>query len=301
MKHPPYYNYTEILSKEDLCMTIIENKIFDAERALYGLSDAEIRSCRFAGPADGESALKECDRIHVISCLFELRYPFWHVRTGVVEDCTLTSGCRAAMWYDSSLTVKNSILGGVKALRECEKITLENVNADSVEFGWRCRELTIRNTSLKSEYPFFECRSMDIEGLNMTGKYSFQYAENAVIRSSVLNTKDAFWHSKNVTVYDSEVRGEYLGWYSENLRLVRCRISGTQPLCYAKGLILEDCTMENTDLSFEKSDVTATVNGNIDSVKNPMSGRITADAIGNIIREDGDCEIVIRRPEEING
>ena len=119
--------------------------------------------------------------------------------------------------------------------------------------------------------------------------------ENAVIRNSVLDTKDAFWHSKNVTVYDSVVKGEYLAWYSENLRLVRCKIIGTQPLCYAKGLILEDCEMIDCDLSFEKSDVIATVSGEIMSVKNPISGRITADSIGEVIMEntDSSCEIKI--------
>ena len=54
-------------------------------------------------------------------------------------------------------------------------------------------------------------------------------------------------------------QGEYLAWYSENLRLVRCKIIGTQPLCYAKNLVLEDCEMEGADLSFEYSEVTATV------------------------------------------
>ena len=120
-----------------------------------------------------------------------------------------------------------------------------------------------------------------------------------MIRDSVLNTKDAFWHSKNVTVYDSTINGEYLGWYSENLRLVRCRISGTQPLCYCKGLVLEDCTMENADLSFEYSDVNADIRGSVLSVKNPHSGRIVADSVGEIISGnsvmDNNCEIVIRK------
>ena len=135
--------------------------------------------------------------------------------------------------------------------------------------------------------------------MKMKGKYSFQYVTDSVIRDSVLNTKDAFWHSKNVTVYDSTINGEYLGWYSENLRLVRCRISGTQPLCYCKGLVLEDCTMENADLSFEYSDVNADIRGSVLSVKNPHSGRIVADSVGEIISAgsvmDNNCEIVIRK------
>ena len=53
-----------------------ENLTLDEERALYGLHHAEVRNCTFAGPADGESALKECSELLVSDCDFELRYPF---------------------------------------------------------------------------------------------------------------------------------------------------------------------------------------------------------------------------------
>lgn len=38
---------------------IIENKTFDEERALYNSDNLLLKNCRFDGPADGESALKE--------------------------------------------------------------------------------------------------------------------------------------------------------------------------------------------------------------------------------------------------
>ena len=265
---------------------IFENKIYDEERALYGLDGAEVKNCTFAGPADGESALKECRNIKVEDCLFELRYPFWHVDDAEVENVTMTSTCRAALWYDSDVSIKSSRLHGIKALRECNGVLLDECDIDSEEFGWRCSGLTIKDTVLKSMYPFFECREMNIENLTMSGKYSFQYIENVEIKNSNFKTKDAFWHAKNVTVYDTVLEGEYLGWYAENLKLVRCHIKGTQPLCYCKGLILEDCTMEDCDLSFERSDVQATVKGSIDSVKNPVSGFVEADAIGEEIWDD---------------
>jgi len=44
--------------------------------------------------------------------------------------------------------------------------------------------------------------------------------------------------------------------------------------------------MENTDFSFEYSDVDADITGNILSVKNPKSGRISADSITDIIYTD---------------
>ena len=260
-----------------------ENQTFDEERALYGVHDAEVKHCRFDGPADGESALKETGNILVQDCFFNLRYPFWHVTGAIITDCEMTELCRAALWYDEDIQLKNCKLHGIKALRECRDITLEDCDVISPEFLWRCEGLTIRNSRLTSEYPLFECKNVEIEGLEMTGKYSFQYVENMTIRNSNLQTKDAFWHSKNVTVEDSVVSGEYLGWYSENLKLVRCQIKGTQPLCYCKGLILEDCTMEGCDLSFENSEVHAAINGSVDSVKNPICGEVLADEIGEVI------------------
>lgn len=268
-----------------------ENKQYDEERALYGIRDSLVSGCVFDGEADGESALKECRNIEVEKCYFNLRYPFWHVDDATIRDVQMTDKCRAALWYDSDVKISDSKLHGIKALRECEGVSLENCDINSEEFGWRCRGLYIKGCTLNSMYPFFECKDMNVENLSMTGKYSFQYIENSTFRNCEFKTKDAFWHAKNVTVYDSVVAGEYLAWYSENLRLVRCKISGTQPLCYCKGLVLEDCEMEGTDLSFENSEVKATVKGNIISVKNPISGYVRADSIGEIIIDEGHADI----------
>ena len=278
---------------------IYENKIYDEERALYDIEDSTVKNCTFAGPADGESALKECRNITVEDCHFELRYPFWHVDGAKIYNATMTSTCRAALWYDDGLVIENSKLHGIKALRECKNISISECDIDSEEFGWRCENIDIKKSVLNSMYQFFECKNMRIDDLCMTGKYSFQYIENVEIRNSKFKTKDAFWHAKNVTVYDTVLEGEYLGWYSENLKLVRCHIKGTQPLCYCKNLILEDCTTEDCDLSFERSEVKADVIGGIVSVKNPVLGYVKADEIGEIILDEKyantPCVIEIRK------
>ena len=267
-------------------MITYENRQYDEERALYGIKNAAVRNCKFDGPADGESALKECSDIIVEDCFFNLRYPFWHVNKAVIKNSQMTELCRAALWYDEDITISNCSMNGIKALRECRNIKLLGSSIVSPEFLWRCSDIVVEHSKLESEYPFFECSDVSIEDLNMKGKYSFQYVENMTINNSVLDTKDAFWHSKNVPVMDGDVKGEYLGWYSENLRFVRCHIVGTQPLCYCKNLILEDCTMEATDLCFERSKVNASVRGRIESVKNPVAGQIKADEIGEIIMEE---------------
>ncbi len=281
-------------------MKHIVNQSFDAERALYAISDAEVEHCRFEGPADGESAFKEAREIAVRDCDFYLRYPFWHTVRAELTDIRMYETCRAALWYSQDIAIDRSKLCGIKALRECANISLRRTQVESAEFGWFCKDITIEDSSLSGEYLFMHSENLTLRNVALKGKYSFQYCKNVEIFDSVLDTKDAFWESESVTVYNSTVKGEYLAWYAKDLRLVNCRIIGTQPLCYAKGVTLENCTMEACDLSFEYSLVQADVKGKIESVKNPLGGsRIVADEIGQIHmdenrRDDGRAEILIR-------
>ncbi len=278
---------------------IIEKKTFDGERALYALGSAVVRDCTFAGPSDGESALKESRDVLVENCRFSLRYPLWHSVDYELVSSVLDEKTRAPIWYSRKGKLSGCEITGVKCLRECDDTFLKDCRISSPEVGWRCREVNIESCDITSEYLLFEASNVRADGLAMHGKYSFQYVEDSVIENSVLDTKDAFWHSRNVTVRNSVIKGEYLGWYSENLTLENCRIIGTQPLCYCKGLRLIGCTMENTDLAFEYSEVDADIIGDIMSVKNPHIGKIVADSFGEIILEDSvmenECEIKVRQ------
>lgn len=269
----------------------------DLERAFYAARGDEFVNCTFAGPADGESALKESTDVAVRNCRFELRYPLWHVKGCAFEKNEMTDTCRAAFWYCEDMALKDSVLHGTKALRECRAVAVENCNILSEEFGWFCRDVAFSGGRAEGNYLLFHSAGIGIRGLDFKGKYSFQYCENVTIEDARLDTKDAFWHAKNVTVKNSLVAGEYLGWYSEGLTLVNCHIRGTQPLCYCKNLTLIDCTMEDCDLSFEHSMVNATVKGRVDSIKNPAGGRITVDEAGEILVDEyarGTCEITVR-------
>ena len=264
----------------------IIGKQFDEERALYNLKKSDVEDCVFAGPADGESVLKEARDVNLKNCDFSLRYPLWHVEGFRLDNCSMDDKTRAAIWYAKDAEIVNSRLHGIKAVRECQNIAIKDTSIISEEFGWKSENITIQGGELHAMYVFFDSKNVVLENVKMTGKYSFQYMENLTIRNCNLDTKDAFWHSKNVTVYDSVVKGEYLAWFSEGLTLVNCHIIGTQPLCYCKDLKLINCTMEATDLSFEYSDVEATVKGHVDSIKNPKSGTITVDSVGEIIMTD---------------
>lgn len=279
---------------------LISNRIFDAERSLYNIKNTEVLNCQFAGPADGESVLKEGRNYIVKDCSFSLRYPMWHAAKFELINSTMDDKTRAPIWYSNNGIISDCKIDGIKCLRECKKITIKNSHIVSPEFGWRCKKLNISNSKIDSMYFLFESKDVEIDRLEMSGKYSFQYMKNVHITSSNLDTKDAFWHGKNILVENSLVKGEYLGWFSENLTFVNCIIIGTQPLCYCKNLKLINCEMQDTDLSFEYSDVEADIKGHIVSVKNPKSGRITADSVGEIIREDAVmpcCGEVFIRPQ----
>ena len=279
----------------------IINQTFDEERSLYNLIDTEVSNCIFAGEADGESVLKECRGVEVKNCKFSLRYPLWHARKFLLEKSSMDELTRAPLWYCDNGTIEDCNITGIKCLRECKNIVVNNSDIASAEFGWRCKGVNITNSKIDSVYFLFESKNVEIDDLTMTGEYSFQYMKNLHITNSNLDTKDAFWHSKNIIVENSVVKGEYLGWFSENLTLINCKVIGTQPLCYCKNLKLINCEMEDTDLSFEYSDVEADIKGHIISVKNPKSGTITADSVGEIIKEDAvmkcDGKVSLREQE----
>lgn len=276
-------------------MKLIENQRFDEERALYESDGVTVRECKFDGEADGESAFKESRNIVAEKCFFNLRYPFWHDDKVSLLDCEMTSLCRAPFWYTSDVHIKDSMLHGVKAFRECEGVEINNSDIISTEFGWSTKNITINGGSAEGEYFMLRAENVKLLDMRFKGKYSFQYVSDVVIENCELDTKDAFWHSKNVTVRNSIVKGEYLAWYSENLTLENCTIIGTQPLCYCKGLKLINCEMQGADLAFERSEVEATVTSDVISIKNAYSGSISVRSVGEIIRSDDrfKCEIKV--------
>ena len=264
-------------------MKIIENQTFDEERALYGSGQLLVRNCTFDGPADGESAFKECRQIEVEDCFFNLRYPFWHDHGLTIRHSELTENCRAALWYSDHVTVTDSKFRGIKAFRECADVTIQKCDIISPEFGWSVQGIEMKNCTAVSEYLMMRSGHLTFRDVCMKGKYSFQYITDSVFENCVFDTKDAFWHAKNITVKNSTIKGEYLAWYSDGLTLIDCKIIGTQPLCYCKNLKLINCEMQETDLAFENSQVEATITTKVDSIKNPLSGRITAPDVGEII------------------
>lgn len=280
-------------------METIINKEFGGERPLFAARDLRLEHVAIHA---GESALKCTRNIEAVDCRFEGKYPFWHTDGFRIEKCLFIEGARAALWYSRDCVMTDTLVEAPKMFREMKGVDLTRVRIpDAQETLWHCSDVRLRDVEVaNADYLFMHCRNIDIENYRQQGNYSFQYCTDVVIRNARIDSKDAFWNTENVTVYDSELKGEYLGWHSRNLRLVNCRISGTQPLCYAHGLILENCTFApDCDLAFEDSELRADIRGSITSVKNPRTGSITADSIGEIILDEhvldpADCKISVR-------
>ena len=210
----------------------------------------------------------------------------------------MTEFCRAALWYSENVEIGGTKLHGIKALRECANIRMRGCDIISSEFGWSVRGITMEDCTAESEYFMMRSDHLNFRDVRFKGKYSFQYITDSVFDNCVLDTKDAFWHGKNITVRNSVVKGEYLAWYSENITFENCKIIGTQPLCYCKNLKLINCEMIDTDLSFERSDVEATLTAPIVSIKNPLSGHIYVPQVGEIIMdiENAHGEVILEKP-----
>lgn len=266
------------------------NQKFDEERALYGSDGVEVKECQFDGPADGESAFKECKNVEVKDCYFNLRYPFWHDNNLKISDSEMTQNCRAALWYSDDIEIKDTKMHGIKALRECSNVNINGCDIISPEFGWFTRKIDMKDTTVEGEYFMMRSQGLHFQNVKLKGKYSFQYIEDSVFENCDFDTKDAFWHAKNVVVKNSTVKGEYLAWYCENVTFENCTIIGTQPLCYCKGLKLIDCKMLDADLAFEKSEVEATITTEVISIKNPKAGSIKVPSVGEVIMDDPEAK-----------
>lgn len=281
-------------------MELVKDKQYGGERPLFGSHDMRLDNITIV---DGESGIKCCKNLECVNSKFYAKYPWWHVDGSVIEDCYFAPGSRSAIWYSNDMVMRNCVIDGPKFFREMRNLELENVKlTDADETFWKIDGLKIRNVELhEGTYPFMFSKNIYVDGLKSDSKYVFQYCKNVEVHNAEITTKDSFWECENVTVYDSKLDGEYLAWHSKNVKLVRCHISGEQPLCYLDGITLEDCTFDPAcDRAFEdSSNIDAQIRGAITEVKNPISGRIVADAIGRItydaFAKGRDCVIETRK------
>ena len=253
------------------------------ERALFAARDCEIEETIFD---DGESPLKESRNISLRACMFKWKYPLWYAKEIDVRDSTWFDMARAGVWYSERVRVTDCAIEAPKNFRRCHDLTLRHVSfANAAETLWECDGVTLSDVTAKGDYFAMNSRNMTVDNLTLYGNYSFDGCRNLTVRNSRLLSKDAFWNCEDVRAENCFISGEYLGWNTKRLTLVDCTVESLQGLCYVEDLVLRNCRLLNTTLAFEYSTVDAEIVGRVDSVKNPTSGRIVADEIGELILE----------------
>lgn len=271
------------------------NQVLTGERALFMTDGARIENCTFE---DGESPLKESRNLDIESCNFRWKYPLWYCNHVDVKNSSFFEMGRAGIWYTNDIHMKNVMYEAPKGFRRCDGVDLEDVDfANAAETFWNCSHVVMKNVTARGEYFAMGSSDMELENFTLFGNYPFDGCKNITIRNSKLMSKDAFWNCENVTIYDSYISGQYFGWNSKNVTLINCTVESDQGMCYMDNIVMKNCKMPHTDLAFEYCTVDAEIVGSIDSIKNPYSGRIQTDSIGEIIFDDPK---IVRAATEID-
>ena len=257
-------------------MKEIKNINFDNERALFKSNDSIVNNCSFDV---GESPLKESKNIEVTNSTFLWKYPLWYCDKVKVTKTKFEVGARAGIWY-----TKNAIFDGIditapKSFRKCNNITLKNFDFGNLpETLWWNDDVTLENIKASGDYFGLGSKNIRANKIDINGLYAFDGISNSSFKNSKLITKDAFWNSSNLVIEDSYIECEYFGWNSKNITLINCEIKSHQGFCYMDNIKLINCKISG-DLMFEyctKIDGHI-INSGIDSIKNPISGKLIID------------------------
>lgn len=280
---------TEIMNDTKAEKQELLREICTGERALFMAHDMKISETIFC---DGESPLKHSCNIDIERSSFRWKYPLWYSKNIVLRDCVLEDTARAGIWYTDDLDAERVIVAGPKNFRRSSHIRLKNVTFyNALETFWECKDIVMEKVRAKGDYFAMNSKNLTLTDFELDGNYGFDGCENLTIENGRLLTKDAFWNCKNVLVRNSYICGEYLGWNSANVTFENCTIESLQGLCFIKNLVMRNCRLINTTLAFEYSQVDAEIIGHVDSIKNPLSGKITVGSVGELIMEEDKVDV----------
>ncbi len=276
-------------------MKLYKNGTYTGERALYACFDARIENSVFE---DGESPLKESRNLDISSTEFRWKYPIWYSKDVKCRNVTFLETARSGIWYTDNIEFIDSNISAPKTFRRSKNITLINTDMPHAqETFWACEGIRLINVNAKGTYFGMNSSKIEIDHLNLDGDYAFDGGKDIIVRDSVLRSKDSFWNTENVTLINCQIDGEYIGWNSKNMALINCKISSHQGFCYIDNLKLVNCTFGVSDLIFELcSNIDATILNEVESIKNPISGRISVKGLEKIIRHE---RIIDKRKTEI--
>ena len=265
---------------------IIQDQHLTGERALFQQRDKKILRCLFD---DGESPLKESRNLEVEETTFGWKYPLWYNKDIDVLHSTFLVDAKSGIWYTDHARFYQVEIYAPKEFRRCDDLSLSKVNFYKAwETLWTCSHVTMKDVMVREgDYFGKDCSDLIIDHLDLEGNYCFDGGKRIRISNSRLISKDAFWNCEDILIENCEIDGEYFGWNSKNITLRNCIVRSHQGFCYIEGLTIRDSKIVESDLTFEYcKDIDAEVDSDLDSVKNPISGRIRAKSIKELILDD---------------
>ena len=213
--------------------------------------------------------------------------------------------------------INQELLSGERALFKSRDLEVINsVFCDGESPLKESRNIKIKDSIFKWKYPLWYCKDINVDNSTLleTARSGIWYTHNINIKNSTIESPKTFRRSKNINLTNVNIpiatetlwncqditlnnvnakgdyfgmnSGEYLGWNSKNLTFIDCFIESNQGLCYVENLVIRNSKVINTDLAFEYSTVDANITTRVDSVKNPMGGRIHARGIDDLIMDD---------------
>lgn len=201
---------------------------------------------------------------------------------------------RSGIWYSKNIFIDDSIIQAPKTFRRCENVHLKDVFLPNAsETLWNCNSIQLENCQAEGDYFGKNSENITLNHVTINGNYAFDGGKNIKVYDSKLLSKDAFWNCENVTVYNSTIIGEYIGWNAKNLTFIDCIIESEQGFCYIDNLVIKNSKIINSELIFEFSTVDVESLTTLISIKNPISGKIIAPDIKEIILDSNHKNLEI--------
>ncbi len=246
---------------------------------------------------DSEEALMRCRELTVANVTFTAPRPLWHLSDAILRDTAITASATRPLRAAAAVTLQGCTIDAALACENGNGITLDGCSINSPDFASGCASLTLTDTVVSGENALSRTTNLTAANLELSADRALSDIVGGRVDFSSLTGDEILWNAKDITISDTILDGARIGWYSENLTLTHCVIIGEKPFAYAKGLTLADCSLDpSCTEAFERSEVDATLRGNVTSVKNPAHGSILADSYDVIILDDtaeigADCAI----------
>ncbi len=117
---------------------------------------------------------------------------------------------------------------------------------------------------------------------------------NTKVLNSEIDSREFGWKCNNIEMNNTSIISEYIFLDSKNVKLDNVKFQGKYSFQYMENLEISNSVLDTK--------VAADIKGNVISIKNPKSGTITVDSVGEIITEDPVMEcngkVIIRNKEE---